>query len=170
MVGAKVVTGHRKQLKRFETGSVRFLTFSCVGHENLLGTAAAREVFVQHLTWLAHKGQFALHAFAVMPDHVHLLLTPAQDQTVDKILEGLKKRTSLKINRLLNRTGPVWQPGGGYDRNIDTRDEYREKVAYIHQNPERRNLVDWQHSSANAYLDMAYNGPEIVFLDDDFKW
>jgi putative transposase len=48
-----------------------------------------------------------------------------------------------------------WQPGPGYDRNVWSLDELREKVDYIHANPIRRKLVDgpadWVWSSYRAW-------------------
>jgi len=35
-----------------------------------------------------------------------------------------------------------WQPGGGYDRNLRSVRDVREKIQYIHENPVRRSLVD----------------------------
>ena len=48
-----------------------------------------------------------------------------------------------------------WQPGGGYDRNIECIDTLERMIDYIHLNPVRRGLVenaiDWQWSSARWY-------------------
>ena len=49
----------------------------------------------------------------------------------------------------------LWQRGGGFDRNLRSIRDVREKIAYIHQNPVRRGLVereaDWHWSSAVAW-------------------
>jgi putative transposase len=165
---------HRKKLRRFETGSVRFLTFSCHDRLPLLQSERAKEIFLQHLSHAVDSGQCWLHAYVLMPEHVHLLLTPCEGQTVTSILKPLKRRTSLKLNALLDRPPPFWLAGGGYDRNIDTRDEYAAKVGYIHSNPVARHLVevsqDWRFSSFCAYADLPYDGPRIAFVDTDFRW
>ena len=48
-----------------------------------------------------------------MPDHVHLVLTPAPDGnsffSVAEIMQGIKGASAHKVNRLLNRKGQVWQ-------------------------------------------------------------
>ena len=48
-----------------------------------------------------------------------------------------------------------WQPGGGYDRNIDNLDTLSRMIEYLHLNPVRRGLakraVDWEYSSAGWY-------------------
>jgi putative transposase len=49
----------------------------------------------------------------------------------------------------------LWQPGGGYERNITSTDALRAVIDYIHANPVRRGLVasaeDWEWSSARWY-------------------
>ncbi len=109
-----------------------------------------------------------------MPEHVHLLLTPADDITVSKLFEGLKRETSLALNQFLRRSGRLWLAGGGHDRNIVSREHYTEKVEYIHTNPVSRGLADvsfvYKHSSAAAYEGVEYSGPEITFLATDHRW
>jgi len=160
-------------MKRYETGSVRFLTFSCDGREPRLLEPGAAQVFVEHLVFMVSQSDLLLHAFVVMPEHVHLLVTP-EALTGSKALENLKKRTAAKINRAAGRSGRFWLAGGGYDRNIETASEYKEKLNYIHNNPVARGLVEsalgWPHSSAAFYLDGPYSGPAITSLDTDFQW
>lgn len=115
-------------------------------------------------------GQISLHAYVVMPEHVHMLVSLADDLKMENFLRTFKRRTSEKLNRLLGHSGAFWLPGGGYDVNINTRKQYLIKVAYVHENPEKRGLVGWEHSSIGAYLGAAYNGPEITFVGTDAKW
>ena len=50
----------------------------------------------------------------------------------------------------------IWQPGGGYDRNVIDLSTVQEMIDYIHANPVRRGLVeraiDWEYSSARWYV------------------
>ena len=48
------------------------------------------ELFIATLFRYRDSGKFHLHAFAVMPDHVHVLLTPAPDQTIDRCAQLIK--------------------------------------------------------------------------------
>ena len=105
-----------------------------------------------------------------MPEHVHLLLFPADRIGVGAILKSVKQPVAKEavswvrrhrpelLPRLLDlqpsgrRAYRFWQPGGGYDRNLLTARELREKIGYIHANPVRRGLVtlpeQWRYSSA----------------------
>ena len=78
-----------------------------------------------------------------MPDHVHLIFTPLYDcdslHSVAEIMQGIKSASAHKINRLLNRTGQVWQRES-FDRVL-RREEIHAKVEYMVQNPVRAGLV-----------------------------
>jgi REP element-mobilizing transposase RayT len=86
-----------------------------------------------------------LHAVVVMPDHVHLLLRPLRDPDgwpvplVD-ILQSLKGATAHRINKLLNRSGPVWEEES-FDHVLRSDESLKDKAEYIRQNPVRRGLV-----------------------------
>ena len=64
---------------------------------------------------------------------------------VRRILSAYKTRTATLILREFRAQGlePIrlWQPGGGYDRNIHSDKEFHEKLDYIESNPVRKGLV-----------------------------
>ena len=118
---------------------------------------------------------FDLVAFVFMPDHVHLLTFPRDDQPdFGLFLARIKQPFSKEIKRtLVESNSPLlkkltirerpgkwsfrfWQEGPGYDRNIFTPDGVEASINYIHLNPARRGLCDraieWQWSSARYYL------------------
>ncbi|MEO0588409.1 MAG: transposase [Planctomycetota bacterium] len=158
---------HRRKLKRIENPAhLRYLTFSCYQRLPLLGNAAIRDLFVEQLQLTHDRLGFGLFAWVVMPEHVHLLVQPPSGTTVSSILAALKRPVAAQVlSRWREIDAPIlsriqdiagrshfWQRGGGYDRNISSLDEAREKFGYIHANPVRRGLVDrpadWAWSSA----------------------
>ena len=86
-----------------------------------------------------------LHAIVVMPDHVHLLLTPLRDENgwpfplVD-ILQCLKGATAHRINKLLHTSGPVWEEES-FDHVLRSNEDLKNKCEYIRQNPVDAGLV-----------------------------
>ena len=77
--------------------------------------------------------QYELHSWVIMPNHVHLLLTPRV--SVSKLLRSLKAVTAKRANLLLKRTGkPFWQDES-YDRLVRGNDEFRRIRCYIESNP-----------------------------------
>jgi REP element-mobilizing transposase RayT len=87
----------------------------------------------------------AIHALVVMPDHVHLLLTPLRDldgnlYSLIEILQAIKGASAHSLNRALRRSGPVWQEES-FDHVLRSEEKFEEAVEYIRQNPVRRGLV-----------------------------
>ena len=75
-----------------------------------------------------------------MPDHVHLMFTPLYDgdslYSVAEIMQGIKSASAHKINRLLSRSGQVWQRES-FDRVLRREESISAKVEYMIQNPVR---------------------------------
>ena len=94
--------------------------------------------------------RYDMHAFVVMPDHVHLLLNPHVVAT--KWLGPLKGFTAYRANQLLGRSGkPFWQDES-YDHLVRSDTEFERIRAYIEANPVNAGLVAaescWCWSSA----------------------
>jgi putative transposase len=86
---------------------------------------------------LAH---YSLHAFAVMSNHVHILVTP--HVPLPKLTRSLKGITSKRANEMLHMTGkPFWQEES-YDRRVRDGREFERILHYIEWNPVRAGLVN----------------------------
>jgi putative transposase len=82
---------------------------------------------------------YDLHAFVVMPNHVHLLLTPTVP--LPKLLKSIKNFTAKQANEMLSTTGSTfWQPET-YDHVVRNHDEFNRIWAYIERNPVRAGLA-----------------------------
>jgi len=95
---------------------------------------------------------YRLHAFVVMPNHVHLLMTPLVE--VSKLMQSLKRFTAREGNRMLGLTGqPFWQDES-YDRLVRNASEFERIAHYIEWNPVAAGLAarseDFPWSSARA--------------------
>jgi len=89
--------------------------------------------------------RFRLHAAVVMPEHVHLLLTPMRDPNGETfcladILKGIKGASARRVNQLLGSCGPLWQEES-FDHVIRNEESLQQKIAYIQHNPVRRGLA-----------------------------
>ena len=93
---------------------------------------------------------YRLHAFVVMANHVHLLITPLCP--VGQLTNSLKGTSARECNRLLRRTGSHFWQDESFDHWVRTTNEFRRIQAYIEQNPVAAGLVkvqkDWPWSSA----------------------
>jgi len=93
---------------------------------------------------------YELCAWAIMPNHVHILILPNADPR--KITHWLKGRSARESNLILGRTGPFWQHES-YDHFVRNRKGFDRIRDYIEQNPVSAGFVsnprDWPFSSAS---------------------
>jgi putative transposase len=86
------------------------------------------------------QGAYCLHRYVVMPDHIHVLLTPAEAVSLERAVQYIKGGSSREIGVRFQSHFPVWQPGFTEHR-IRGEADYRRHVAYIDSNPVRARLV-----------------------------
>ena len=161
-----------KGLKRiYGFGHLHFVTFSCYRRLPLLGSARARNAFVQVLGEVRREYDFKLVGYVVMPEHVHLLISEPIRGNPSSVLKMLKQRVSRRLRSKPGRRisagqrsfsfahsdGPLrqfWQRRF-YDFNVWSRKKKIEKLNYMHMNPVKRGLAenpkDWPWSSFAFY-------------------
>lgn len=95
--------------------------------------------------------KYRLTAWVIMPNHIHLLLTPLEDQHLSEILHSIKSYTAHEANKALDRAGQFWQIEA-FDRYIRNEKHYVNTIKYIENNPVKdglcANVSDWKYSSA----------------------
>jgi putative transposase len=84
-------------------------------------------------------GHYVLHAFVVMPNHVHLLAAPAV--ALRKLTKSLKGITAKRANAMLALTGRSFWQEESYDRLVRHEREFEKIRNYIEENPVRAGLV-----------------------------
>ena len=82
-----------------------------------------------------NEKRYILHALVVMPNHVHVLLTPAEGYEVITTIGNIKSFTATKINKLLGKSGDFWQRNS-FDRMLRCADDFQAKMDYIIHNPD----------------------------------
>ncbi|WP_154898395.1 REP-associated tyrosine transposase [Gimesia maris] len=169
------MTRNRKRIRHFhELGDCHELTFSCYQNRSLLICDLWKQMLCQSIERALRRYQFGLIAFVIMPNHVHLLVYPQQQECkIDRFLFAVKRPFSYRIKQLLQETQDrllddltirdrpgntvfrFWQEGPGYDRNLSSLKAVEASIGYIHMNPVRKKLVDqsrdWKWSSARWY-------------------
>jgi REP element-mobilizing transposase RayT len=123
-------------------GRTYFLTF-CT-HEKWILPKSVRGNVLDHCLH-DHGIKMNLLAAVIMPDHVHLLLSPLPDiqgnpYTLSEILKGIKGSSAVSINKVLGRKGKVWQEET-FDHILRTSECLKQKTEYLANNPVRRGLV-----------------------------
>ena len=135
--------------RRSDRPGTYFITSRTYNSRRLFQVTVNAELFLETLQHYRRAGHYKLHSYVVMPDHVHLLLTPVDvslERAVGFIKGGFSHRLGSKF--------PVWQRGFT-DRRMRDREEFEIRREYIHQNPVRARIVE----SAELYrFSSAYNG------------
>ncbi|PAJ73586.1 transposase [Pseudoalteromonas sp. NBT06-2] len=82
-----------------------------------------------------------LHAFVLMTNHVHLLMTPSDHEGISKVMQNVGRKYVRYINRIYNRTGTLWE-GRHKASLIDSGRYFLICQRYIELNPVRAKMVD----------------------------
>lgn len=97
----------------------------------------------------------ALHAYVLMTNHVHLLMTPAEDDAAARLMKPVAQRYAQRCNKKWKRTGPLWE-GRFKSSLVDSTDYALNCHRYIEENPVRAGMVSdpaayaWSSFRANA--------------------
>ena len=122
-------------------------------------TAQRRPIFRRETTanlmieTLAHyrdERKLLLHEFVIMPDHIHALLTPAPEISLERAMQFIKGGFSYRL-----KSPPVWQASFTNHRVRDF-DDYEHHREYIRMNPVRARLAErpeqYAYSSAAGVI------------------
>jgi len=115
--------------------------------------------YLSFLKEAATKYQVAIHAFVLMTNHVHLLVTPSNEQGISRMMQAQGRKYVQYFNFTYGRTGTLWE--GRYKSTLVDADNYLLTVSrYIELNPVRANMV--QHPSEypwSSYQENALGKP-----------
>lgn len=116
------------------------------------------QLLVDVLAENRNKKRFQLHAFVIMPNHIHLLLTPGMEVSLEKAMQFIKGGFSFRARRELPLVSEIWQASFVNHRIRDASD-YKRHHDYIRDNPVRAGLCAsaeefaWSSASCRVALD-----------------
>lgn len=185
-------------LKRHnETGHIHFWTLSAYRRLGFFHHDRIKQIIIDSLVAMRSKHGICLIGYVIMPEHVHVLVFPQQQGQHDPIpistlLADFKKHVGFyakaELREIWKQHGQLWSDSlndwaygrfekqqiwafRGYDRNIFSEDELREKLEYCHKNPVARELVrtpaDWRWSSYRFY---EFGEAAPIAMDWDGGW
>ena len=131
---------------------VYFTTVCLAQRQPLLTTPEIYPILLNELCALRTRHGWAVGPFVVMPDHVHLFLTPHSGpaKPLSVAMGKWKEWTAKGILPLLGIKAPLWQPEF-FDHVIRSEESFAEKWTYVRENPVRARLVaraeDWPYAS-----------------------
>ena len=126
---------------RTAPGCTYFVTTKTWANRNLFQVAENAELVVEILLRYRAAGAYLLHEFVVMPDHLHLLLTPGPTTALERAIQLIKGGSSHEIHKRRGHRMEIWQPGF-HEWTVRDAQDFQSKVEYIRMNPVMSKLVE----------------------------
>ena len=130
-----------------------FTTFSTAGRRRIFQVERNAELMADTLQTYRAQGRFSLYAFVVMPDHVHALITPAPEVSLEKAIQFMKGGFSYRLKSKFE----VWERGH-FDKRVPDKQAYGACIKYIHSNPVAARLA----AEDDAYVFSSAAQPDQV--------
>ncbi len=126
-----------------------FVTAVTAQRRSLFQVTANAELLQQTILEYRSRGRFHLHAFVIMPEHLHALITPAPDVSLEKAMQFIKGGFSCRLKSKQD----IWMRSFN-EAQIMSLEKFIRCVFYIENNPVRRGLAssprEYPFSSANG--------------------
>ena len=133
-----------------------FVTTGTWGHRSLFQNTTLADLLVDTLLHYRHDKKFLLYEFVVMPNHIHLILTPC-GITLERAMQFIKGGFSYRVKKEFALNTEIWERSY-VDHRIRDSSDYLKHAAYIRQNPVEARLVaraeDYSYSSANTRFEL----------------
>ncbi len=133
-----------------------FVTATTARRRPLFGDPKAAQLLISEILWSRREMGFALLAYVIMPDHIHLIVVPTTGASLSVVMQGIKGRFARIWNERAGCKGTMWQPRF-YESGVRTESQLVRWVEYIHNNPVEAGLAraaeDYPHSSASPDAD-----------------
>ena len=116
------------------------------------------QFFLEWLGKYAKETGCAIHAYVLMTNHVHLLVTPKQAESAGQLMKRLGQRYVQYVNRTYRRSGTLWE--GRFRSCLTQDDEYLLRCyRYIELNPVRAGMVS--HPAEYPWSSYQVNGQGV---------
>ena len=161
--GGFIFCGFTISSTHYSIAGTYFLTSRILESRAPFFTESFCSVFVEALLHYRDNGAYTLHDFVLMPDHFHVLLAPAGDKTLERVVQYIKGGLARQLALAKAMRFPVWQRGFSDHRIRDVAD-FETHQRYIWQNPVRKKLVlearefRWSSASGSYAMDAAPQG------------
>ena len=175
-----------------EDAIAHFVTFSVIGWIDIFSRECYREIFVQSLKYCQENKGLKLHAWVIMTNHVHLIIS-SDTYKLEHIVRDLKKYTSKQIIKAIeenqiesrkewmlnifnfvgsqNNNNKVYQfwKQDYHPIELDTAEKLSQRLDYLHNNPVRSGLV-WEawHYKYSSAIDYNTNEKGLITIDHLF--
>lgn len=143
-------------------------------HRRLLFGSAEKEIILQTILDTCRQRRVQLHAFVIMGNHFHLVLTTQNDVSISELMQQIDWQITIRYNRLHQTVGTLWQ--GPFKHTVwePTAANLLRLIDYVHANPLRAGLVsepaDYRWSSYGHYVGRDRRKVLVVPLSIRRRW
>jgi putative transposase len=133
-----------------------FLTMVTASRAPWIAELQSYDLLLSEMKRLAHLLRFRFKAWVILPEHLHWLLQPKENDYSD-IVSAFKRGAGAELKRIgvLARGGKMWQHRF-WEETIRNDQHYARCVEYIHYNPVKHGLVSspgaWRYSSFRSHV------------------
>jgi REP element-mobilizing transposase RayT len=122
----------------------------------------AREEIAKIVEQVLHRQTCELHAYVIMPNHVHVLMTPKMSPS--KLMQFIKGASAREANKKLGVSGKAFWQHESYNHRVRTAEEFNKIRRYIENNPVKAGLAatpeSYRWSSAwSGWRDLQFAAP-----------
>ena len=117
----------------YSTFDGRIQTWLDASHGSCVLRDAAASQIVEDVLWHFAGDRYALYAYVVMPNHVHVLFMPSEGWTLSETVASWKKFAARRLNDKLGREGALWQKES-FDTLVRSERHFQTIVGYIKRN------------------------------------
>lgn len=166
-----------RQPRYFISGVPQHVICRGVDRQAVFFQASDYDLYLKSLAHAATDYLCEIHAYVLMTNHVHLLITPGTKRSLPLLMQALGRSYVQRLNQKYNRTGTLWQ--GRYRASLVQSERYLLSCyRYVEMNPVRAGMVgapgDYRFSSYrcnalghhnplvnhhHAYLELGKNAP-----------
>jgi putative transposase len=144
--------------RRVRQAGVYFATTDTWERYALFINTVLANIVTEQISACCDRGFYKLHAFVLMPDHLHLLITPGAGTTIEKAMQMIKGGSAHRMGIEKPQPFPIWHRGF-HDRWIRDADQFLAAKLYIEQNPVKAGLAEsaegypWSSATGKITLD-----------------
>jgi putative transposase len=133
-------------------GWTYFVTTKAWQNVSVFQVHETADLVVSKILEYRDKGNYLLHEFVLMPNHLHLILTPSS-ASLEKCMQLIKGGSSFEIHKLRGSRTEIWQ-SGFHESRVKNWADYQKKRDYVMFNPVTAKLVErpelWPYGSASG--------------------
>ncbi len=138
----------------FVEGMTQHVIIRSKNHANIFVNAEDYQFYLGCLEDAAARYRCAIHAYVLMPNHVHLLVTPEAKQSLSRTLQSIGRRYAQYYNQSFESSGSIWD--SRYKATIiDSKTYLLTCMRYIELNPVRHELAN--HPKSYPWSSYKYN-------------